>query len=68
MLLHDNAPSHEAARTRSLLEHFNWELFDHPHYDPDHAQSDYLLFAYLMNSLRSQSVNNTEELMEGVKT
>jgi hypothetical protein len=30
VLLHDNARSHSAARTRALLEHFNWELFDHP--------------------------------------
>jgi hypothetical protein len=32
MLLHDNARlnTHTAARTRVLLEHFNWELFDHP--------------------------------------
>jgi hypothetical protein len=27
VLLHDNARPHTAARTRALLEHFNWELF-----------------------------------------
>jgi hypothetical protein len=30
VLLHGNARPHTAARTRTLLEHFNWELFDHP--------------------------------------
>jgi hypothetical protein len=29
VLLHDNALPHTAARTRALLEHFNWELSDH---------------------------------------
>jgi hypothetical protein len=28
VLLHDNAHPHTAARTRALIEHFNWELFD----------------------------------------
>jgi hypothetical protein len=30
VLLHDNAHPHTAARTQALLEHFNWEWFDHP--------------------------------------
>jgi hypothetical protein len=29
VFLHDNARPHKAARTGALLEHFNWELFDH---------------------------------------
>jgi hypothetical protein len=33
--------------TRAQLEHFNWELFDHLPYSPDHAPSDYYLIAYL---------------------
>jgi transposase len=57
-----------AVRTRSLLEHFNWELFDHPPYSPDFAPSDYHLFTHLKYWLRSQCFNNKEELMEGVKT
>jgi hypothetical protein len=35
VLLHDNAHLHRTAHTRALLEHFNWELFDHPPYSPD---------------------------------
>jgi hypothetical protein len=57
-----------AARTRALLEYFNWELFDHPAYSPDLAPRDHRLFTYLKNWLRSQRFSNNEELMEGVKT
>jgi hypothetical protein len=64
--LHDNACLHTAARTRALLEHFNWELFDHPPYSPDLAPSSYHLFIYLTNWLRSQCFNNNEELKKRV--
>jgi transposase len=67
VLLHDNACPHTVARTRGLLEHFNWELFDHPSYSPDLASCDYSLFTCLKNWLRSQRFNNNEELIEGVK-
>jgi hypothetical protein len=40
MLLHGNALPHTAARTPAMLEHFNWELFDHPLYSPDLAPSE----------------------------
>jgi transposase len=68
IVLHDNARPHTAARTRALLEHFNWELFDHPPYSPDLAPSDYHLFTYVKSWLRSQRFNNIDESMEGVKT
>jgi histone-lysine N-methyltransferase SETMAR len=70
VLLHDNARPYTAAGTRALLEHFSWELFDHPPYSRDLAPSDYNLFTltYLKNWLRSQPFNNNEELMEVVKT
>jgi transposase len=70
VLLHDNAHPHTstATRTRALLEHFNWDLFDHPPYSSDLAPSDYHLFTYLKNWLRSHHSNNNEELTEGVKT
>jgi transposase len=70
VLLHDNARPHTNtdARTRALLEYFNWELFDHPPSSPDLAPNDYHLFTYLKNWLRSQRFDNNEELMDGVKT
>jgi hypothetical protein len=30
VVFRDNALLHTATRTLALLEHFNWELFDHP--------------------------------------
>jgi hypothetical protein len=63
VLFHDNAHPHTAART-SLLEHSDWELFDHPSYNSDLARSDYYLFSYLKNWLRSLCCNN--ELIGGV--
>jgi histone-lysine N-methyltransferase SETMAR len=51
VLLLDNALPHTstAARTRALLEHLDWELFDHHPYSPDLFPSDYNLFTCLMN-------------------
>jgi hypothetical protein len=68
VVLHDNARPHTAVRTGTLLDYFNWELFDHSPYSPDLAPSDYHLLTYLKNWLRSQRFNNNEELMEGIKT
>jgi transposase len=70
VLLYDNARSRTstAARTRVLLEDFNWELFDHPPYRPDLPPSNYHLFTYLKNCMGSQRFNDNGESMEGVKT
>jgi riboflavin biosynthesis pyrimidine reductase len=38
ILLHDNARLHTDAHTRALLEHFNWELFDHLPHSTDLAE------------------------------
>jgi histone-lysine N-methyltransferase SETMAR len=65
-LLHDDICPHTAARTRALLEHFDWELFDHPPYSPNLVPNDYHLFTYLKNWFGSQHFNNNE-LMEHVK-
>jgi hypothetical protein len=58
---------HTADRTSALLEHFIWELSDHPAYSLGLALSDYHLLTYLKNWLRSQCLSSNEELMEGVK-
>jgi hypothetical protein len=57
-----------AACTRAMLEHFNWELFDHPLYNPDLSLSGCHLFTYLKICLGSQHFSNNEELVESVKT
>ncbi|PNF17735.1 hypothetical protein B7P43_G07388 [Cryptotermes secundus] len=63
VLIHGNARPYTAARTRALLEHFSWELFDRPPYSPDLALINYHLFTY-----RSQRFNNSEDLMDSVKS
>jgi hypothetical protein len=68
VLLHDSARANTATRARTLLKHFNWELFDHPPYSPDLAPNYYHLFTYLKNWLESQPFRNNKELMKGVKT
>jgi hypothetical protein len=49
LLLYDSAYLHTAAWAQALLEHFNWQLFDHPPYSSDLAPSEYHLFTYLKN-------------------
>jgi hypothetical protein len=68
LLLHDNARARTPTRTTALLEHFNWELPDHRACSPDLAPSDYRLFTYLKLCLGSQSINNNEKIVEGIKT
>jgi hypothetical protein len=51
VLLHDSAHPTTAARARALVEHFNWELFDHPFYSSDLALGKYYLFTNLKNWL-----------------
>jgi hypothetical protein len=46
VLLRDDACPHTAARTPALLQHFNWELFDHPPYS-----SELLPLVYLPEEL-----------------
>jgi hypothetical protein len=43
VLIYEKPLPHTATCTRTLLEHFNWELFDHRPDSPDLAQSDYHL-------------------------
>jgi hypothetical protein len=68
MLLHDNLQPDTAAHTQALLQHFKWVLLHHASYSPDLTPSNYHLFTYLKKWLGSQSFNNNEKLMEGVKT
>jgi histone-lysine N-methyltransferase SETMAR len=68
VLHHDNGRPHTVAGTRAHLENLSSKLFAHPRYSPDLASSDYHLFTYLENWLRSRLINNNEELMEVLKT
>jgi hypothetical protein len=50
------------------VEHFNWEVFDHPSYSSAVALIRYHLFTYLKNWLQPNHFSNNEELIEGAKT
>jgi transposase len=65
VLLHDNALPHTVARTKAVLQQFNWEIFEHPPYSPDLAPSDYHLFTKMV-WLANQCFKTNEELMDGV--
>jgi hypothetical protein len=67
VLFHVSVRLHTGSWAQELLQHFNWELFDHPPYNPDLALSDYHMFTYLENWFGSQFFNSNEKLMEGVK-
>jgi hypothetical protein len=67
MLLHNCACRHTTAHTGTLLENLIWILSDHRLYSSDHIPTNYNLFAYLKNWLRSQPLKNNE-FMEDVKT
>jgi hypothetical protein len=66
-VIHDDARLHAVPRTRTLLNNFNWELFDYTPYRSDLAPSDYHLLICLKNRLGFRSFNNNE-LMEGYET
>ncbi|KAJ4425610.1 hypothetical protein ANN_27806 [Periplaneta americana] len=68
VLLHDNARPHTAASTRELLDHFGWEIFDHPPYSPDLAPSDFHLLTKLKDFLGGTHFGSDEELKKTVNT
>jgi len=65
-VFYDNARPHTANRTRELLDHFGWEVFDHPSYSPDLAPSDYHLFPNIKTWLTTQRFDDDAELQAGV--
>lgn len=67
VLIHDNARPHTAAVTQRLLQHFQWEIFDHPAYSPDLAPSDYHLFPELKQWLGGKRFQSNVELQDSVK-
>jgi hypothetical protein len=68
VLLDENTRPHTAACTRALRNISNESCLTTLHNSPHLAPSDYHLFTYQKNWLRSQRFNNNEEMIEGVKT
>jgi histone-lysine N-methyltransferase SETMAR len=66
VLLHDNVRPHTTAQTQALVTSFGWEQFNHPHYSPDLAPSDFHLFLCLKKFLAGQHFLNND-VKEAVK-
>ena len=64
ILLHDNAPSHAAKRTKEAIETFGWEILSHAAYSPDLAPSNYHLFASMGHALADQRFTHYENVQE----
>ncbi|XP_035231573.1 histone-lysine N-methyltransferase SETMAR-like [Stegodyphus dumicola] len=68
VLIHDNARPHSARVTQRLLQQFQWDIFEHPPYNPDLAPSDFHLFHELKQWLGGKRFQNDVELKEAVTT
>jgi histone-lysine N-methyltransferase SETMAR len=67
VMIHENAHPHTAAATQNLITTFGFEQFDHPHYSPDLAPSDFHLFLYLKSFLGGRWFHD-DEVKEAVTT
>ena len=62
-LLHNNAPSHNAAIVKKFLTNRNVAVLHHPPYSPDLAPADYFLFPpRLKISLKGRHFQTVEEI------
>ena len=61
-LLHDNAPSHNAAIVKKFLAKRNVAVLHHPPYSPDLASANYFLFPKLKFSLKGRHFQAVEEI------
>jgi len=59
LLLHDNAPSHNAAIVKTFLANRNVAVLHRPPYSPDLAPADYFLFPKLKFSLKGRHFQNS---------
>jgi hypothetical protein len=57
---------HNNARNWPLMEHINWELFDHSPYNPYLAQSDCHLLTFQQSWVRPQRFRSNDVLVESV--
>ena len=66
ILQHDNARPHTARLTLEKIEKMGWEVLPHPPYSPDLAPSDYHLFGFVKNQMRSHHYETNEALQTAV--
>ena len=61
-LLHDNAPSHNAAIVKKFLANRNVAVLHHPPYSPDFAPADYFLLPRFKLPLKGRHFQTVEEI------
>lgn len=62
ILHHDNAPAHNALRTREFLTQTRTIVAPHPPYSPDLAPCDFFLFPKMKMRLKGRRFNTVEEI------
>jgi len=63
-LLHDNAKPHITRLVKDTLVLLDWEVMEHPAYNPNIAPSDYHLFRSIHNSLTDVHFKTFEEVQK----
>lgn len=65
LLLHDNAPAHNAHETAQVAQTCGYQILPHPPYSPDLAPSDFFLFREMKKPLRGRRfVDNNDVIRE----
>lgn len=65
-LLHDNAPSHNAAIVKEFLAKKTVTVLHHPPYSPDLAPADYFLFPKLKSHLKGRHFEDVSDIQANV--
>ena len=68
LLLHDNVLLHMSAKSQAAIRQCGFQQLNHPHYTPDLAPSDCILFRVMKKFLRGKQFSSNEEVKEAVTT
>jgi transposase len=67
VLHHDNARPHTTRANKDTIQDRQWELLEHPPYNPDLVPSDFHLFGSLKKHLGDKRLADDEEIKTGVR-
>jgi len=66
VLLHDNAPVHNAKKVQTAIAECGFQEMNHPLYSPDLAPCDYFLFIHLKKHLRGGRFSSDTDIQVDV--
>jgi len=66
LVLHDNAPSHNATIVKQFLAKRKMTVLDHPPYSPDLAPADYFLFRKVKSHLKGRVFDSISDIQKAV--